>query len=121
MEQQSPRYEPIILENESSDSHLKNSFANKASLYGITEEQFMELAEKQGFKCGSCEEDATGMVQTLHVDHCHDTLEIRGLLCGGCNTASGWLHDDPKKAEALAHYLRTSGTGLYTSLKPKLI
>lgn len=121
LEQGSEKYDPIIIDNEVSDKHLSKSYDNKLYLYGISKEQFLELVEKQGYKCASCGHDATGMEHTLCIDHCHDTLEVRGLLCDGCNTAAGWLEDDPEKADRLAAYLRRPGTGVFTNLKSRTI
>jgi hypothetical protein len=121
LEQGSDKYSPIIIENDVSDERIKNSYQNKKSLYGITREQFDALVVLQGTACGSCGDDATGSEHTLHVDHCHNTQEIRGLLCSGCNTAAGWLDDDPVKAEKLADYLRSKGTGIFTELKTRSI
>jgi hypothetical protein len=121
MEQGSEKYEPIIIDNEVSEKALSNSYNLKRSLYGISREEFDGLVKAQNSACASCEDDATGSEHSLQVDHCHDTLEIRGLLCNGCNTAASWLEDDPEKAEKLAEYLRSNGTGLFTSFKSRSI
>jgi hypothetical protein len=121
MEQGSPEYSPIIIENDISEKAVNQSYHQKKSLYGITREQFEELVTKQDHKCASCKEDARGFEHTLHVDHCHDSLEIRGLLCSGCNTAAGWLDNNPDTAEKLAEYLRNNGTGIFTNLQTKVV
>jgi hypothetical protein len=35
-----------------------------------------------------------------HLDHCHTTGKIRGILCGSCNRALGLLNDKPEMAVA---------------------
>lgn len=121
MEQGSDKFQPIIIDNDVSEKALANSYSLKKSLYGITREEFDQLVEAQNTACASCGDDATGAEHSLQVDHCHDTLEIRGLLCSGCNTAAGWLDDDPVKAEKLAEYLRSNGTGIFTAYRPRSI
>lgn len=108
-----PENEVIYLESEITEKTLKHSFGQKWSLYKISKEDFMSLAERQGNMCAVCKVDATGLEHRLCVDHDHYTNEIRGLLCHDCNTATGWIHDRPEVAEQLAHYLRTSGTGIF--------
>lgn len=41
----------------------------------------------------------------LKLDHSHNTGQIRGLLCNGCNWALGCLNDSPLLAEAIVKYL----------------
>lgn len=41
----------------------------------------------------------------LHVDHDHETGEVRGVLCHGCNLAIGNVNDNPDRLRALADYL----------------
>ena len=107
----SDKNEVIYIENETSEKAIKASYSVKKYLYGISKEDYLALVEKQGFKCASCGDTAVGAEHTLHIDHDHKTNEIRGLLCAGCNTALGWLHDDVVRIEKLAKYLRKSGTG----------
>ena len=58
--------------------------------YGITLEEYDELSAYQNYVCAICLEVCnTG--QPLSVDHCHDTNEVRGLLCRRCNVAIGKL------------------------------
>jgi hypothetical protein len=55
----------------------------------------------------------------LRVDHDHRCCPgahscgkcVKGLLCEGCNIASGWLGDSPGRAEGLARYLAGLQTG----------
>jgi hypothetical protein len=113
MKRKSADYEVTIIESDVTETYLKNSYALRKSLYGITKEQFLQLVYDQDSKCAGCGVDATGLEHLLHVDHNHYTNEIRGLLCQGCNTALGWISDDPVTAERLAVYLKTCGTGVY--------
>lgn len=74
--------------------------------YGLEPEDFAALVESQGGKCAVCKGDPNGPGTRLHVDHCHNSNRVRGLLCAKCNTAIGLLDDDPDRADALAAYLR---------------
>lgn len=40
-----------------------------------------------------------------HVDHCHETGRVRGVLCFNCNSAIGKLGDDPDIVRRAAAYL----------------
>ncbi|MFH9431825.1 endonuclease VII domain-containing protein [Streptomyces sp. NPDC017615] len=40
-----------------------------------------------------------------HVDHCHKTGRVRGVLCFNCNSAIGKLGDDPEAVRRAAAYL----------------
>lgn len=52
--------------------------------YGISLAQYDEMYAAQGGVCGIC---GKPQIRDLHVDHCHVTEKIRGLLCGTCNLA----------------------------------
>jgi hypothetical protein len=78
--------------------------------YGMTEEQWWEIFDKQGGKCAICGEQETskhssGTVFRMSVDHCHTTGKIRGILCNNCNRAIGMLKDDARMLRRAADYL----------------
>jgi hypothetical protein len=52
-----------------------------------------------------CENPGCSNVERLHIDHDHETGAVRGRLCNGCNTALGFLRDNPARARGLAKYL----------------
>ncbi len=45
--------------------------------------------------------------ETLHVDHCHATGKIRGLLCYNCNDGLGRFKDDIEVLEKAIDYLKS--------------
>lgn len=62
--------------------------------YGIRQADYDRMLAGQGGGCLLCgvkpEELETGRYRTyLHVDHCHETGEVRGLLCPDCNLLIG--------------------------------
>lgn len=69
--------------------------------YGMTYEDLREMEESQGNKCLSCQSSP----KKLHVDHCHDTGRVRGLLCGPCNRALGLMKEDVDSIIRLAEYI----------------
>lgn len=75
-------------------------------LYGMEPEDYTALLDAQNGKCAICRLEHRGSGKRLHVDHCHNSSKVRGLLCGKCNTAIGLLDDLPERAEAVAAYLR---------------
>jgi predicted nucleic acid-binding Zn ribbon protein len=75
-------------------------------LYGITAEEYTALLEAQGNRCAICGSDEwPGKGNGPHVDHCHVGGQVRGLLCGRCNTGLGQFGDDPVVLRAAAAYL----------------
>ena len=46
-----------------------------------------------------------GSTEHLCVDHCHETNEVRGLLCRRCNLGIGHLGDNPIIVLAAYNYL----------------
>ena len=74
--------------------------------YGLTEQKYAEMAAAQDHKCRICERPtAKERYGKLAIDHCHDTGEVRGLLCMNCNTALGMFRDSPRVLLRAAQYL----------------
>lgn len=48
------------------------------------------MLEQQGGVCAICKEPNQDF-RRMHVDHCHKTLRVRGLLCIRCNTTLGMI------------------------------
>lgn len=71
----------------------------------IDQGKYERLLAEQGGKCAICEYRPAEGERRLCVDHDHNTLAVRGLLCNPCNVALGYMRDDPKRLEAAARYL----------------
>lgn len=67
--------------------------------YGISPEEQNALLESQQGKCALCEKPAQ------HVDHCHSTGKVRGMLCVFCNHAIAAIESIPDWIEKAQSYL----------------
>jgi hypothetical protein len=77
--------------------------------YGLSKQDYARMVEAQSGRCVICgllPKPRPNSAGVLVVDHDHATGNVRGLLCGKCNTALGMMDDDPTRLEAAACYLR---------------
>lgn len=57
---------------------------------GVTHEMFLGLIAQQDNVCAICGETLT----RPHVDHNHDTGQVRGVLCPKCNLGLSFIEDN---------------------------
>jgi len=86
--------------------------------YGITEEQYDELLDRQDRRCFICERHEREFTKRLCVDHNHTTGEIRGALCTYCNHRVVGQHKDGELLRKIANYIE-QGTGWFVPKREK--
>jgi hypothetical protein len=78
--------------------------------YGITLDDYDKMLLAQNGKCKICNtSNPGGPGKSFAVDHNHNTLEIRGLLCNNCNRGLGHFQDNPSLLSSALNYLLTNG------------
>lgn len=76
--------------------------------YGITEEDYEKMLKEQNYGCKICNsKDPKGKTKWFNVDHCHNSGQVRGLLCTGCNLGLGAFKDNIEFMEAAIKYLKS--------------
>lgn len=74
--------------------------------YNMPDGGYDGMLTAQGGKCAICgSSEARSRSDKFHIDHCHKTGVVRGLLCGPCNTGIGKLNDDPELLKIAIKYL----------------
>ena len=83
--------------------------------YGLTVDDFTAMIEEQKNSCAICgfefktKDGLYGGYKERWskpcVDHCHDSGNIRGLLCFTCNIGLGHFKDSPKILQSAIDYL----------------
>lgn len=76
--------------------------------YGISLVQYNALFAAQAGCCAICATHQSAFARKLHVDHCHRSGRVRGLLCTNCNTAIGKLQDSVPVILMAARYLEAA-------------
>lgn len=71
--------------------------------YGMTSDQ-VEQMEKDSPNCAIC--GVSFNKATRHVDHCHTTGKVRGLLCTNCNRGLGYFKDNQQSLLNAIAYLQ---------------
>ncbi len=87
--------------------------ASLKALYGVSIEDYERIFAAQNGACAICgssdsKAEIGGKKVKLHVDHCHSTGQVRGLLCAKCNLGLGSFEDSPDFLRAAADYLESA-------------
>lgn len=78
--------------------------------YGITIEEYECLLYNQDNKCAICFSSDPKGKGGFHIDHCHESGKIRGILCSMCNLMLGKAGDDPALLRRAANYIEINST-----------
>lgn len=76
--------------------------------YGITLEDYDAMLLLQNGNCAICGGNGDGGL-TLNVDHDHETMQVRNLLCGSCNRGIGQFKENSKLLFLAGEYLERHG------------
>lgn len=68
--------------------------------YGLTHDEVAAMVEAQGGTCAICQ-----VKDAEHVDHDHETGDVRGILCFTCNVGLGNFQDEPARLLLAHRYL----------------
>lgn len=79
---------------------LCSAHSSKVNTYGITP---LELIALNSIKV--CQNTACEATENLVIDHHHDSGKVRDMLCGGCNSALGFVKEDAARLRGLAEYI----------------
>ena len=78
--------------------------------YNLTENDYNDLLKKQNNVCAICKTPETrkvnGRLSPLSIDHCHQTGQVRGLLCDKCNGGLGKFGDNCEMLNSAILYLQ---------------
>jgi hypothetical protein len=80
--------------------------------YGLTVDEYQSMLVKQEGNCAICGDSLSDSLDSLgrgnHVDHCHETGIVRGILCSRCNLGLGHFRNDPHILESAIRYLAST-------------
>jgi hypothetical protein len=72
-------------------------------IYGLSRQEYIQKLDNQNKSCAIC-----GLhidYKNAHVDHCHRTNKVRGLLCSKCNQGIGLFCEDGDRLKSAIKYI----------------
>jgi hypothetical protein len=101
-----------IADNNRAATRLANKRSYIARNYGLSYEEYQAKLAAQKNECSICQnfiqeacENKLGKNYEAHLDHDHESDEIREFLCYRCNVGLGLFRDDPELLSKAAKYL----------------
>ena len=95
--------------NKNNSSSVRSQYLKRQ--YGLTFEEFDAMLSSQDNACAICgtrePSKNRGRTRRFHVDHCHKTGKVRGLLCKSCNIALGEIGDNIHTLKSMIQYLES--------------
>ena len=82
--------------------------SQRVKKYGITGDDYDRMLAEQNGCCAICGSSNSGDSRggRFHVDHCHASGIVRGLLCIDCNHGVGKFRDSESRLQSAIEYLR---------------
>lgn len=77
--------------------------------YNINSNIFREILSFQKNKCAICEQSLYEGDKFLHIDHNHNTGEVRGILCSQCNWFMSKIDSVENTLNNLKKYVKNDG------------
>lgn len=76
--------------------------------YGINIKQKNKILKNQNNRCAVCKSLFINneKCRSDHIDHCHKTGMVRGILCRSCNLGLGLFRDNTEFLETAIKYLK---------------
>lgn len=87
--------------NQKHQDNYRNT-TRKLKIYNLSQDELDILMEKE--KCEICNERVEG--KNKHIDHCHESQFVRGILCHRCNLGLGYFKDNELRLFSAIAYLR---------------
>jgi hypothetical protein len=97
-------YEQARRQRNKENLKISNLRSNLRNGFGLTLEEYGALLATQGEVCAIC--GGKDEKVRLAVDHCHETGDIRGLLCRRCNTGLGLFRDSVELMTRAIQYVK---------------
>lgn len=94
------------LERKYNSKQLKNFREDLWKHYRIRESRYAMMFDNQEGNCACCYINQALLTRRLSVDHCHNTGEVRALLCDNCNPAIGFVKESIARCEQIIEYLK---------------
>lgn len=73
--------------------------------YNLSFQEYKTLYAEQNGKCAICRKAERELKASLHIDHCHESGKVRGLLCSSCNQGLGYFKDNIELLQDAMNYL----------------
>lgn len=87
-----------------SKEYKKRAYINH--MYKTTLEHIQSLYDSQDGCCAICKVKFDGYPsKNCHIDHCHETGEVRGILCRKCNQGIGYFDERCDILESAKEYI----------------
>lgn len=63
--------------------------------YGINYQDYLNILKNQGDCCAICKLPKEQYHKNFAIDHCHNSGDVRGILCNNCNVGIACFNDNP--------------------------
>lgn len=101
-----PEYAKILQQRQKKYQTKEYQRVTRLKSYGLTEEDYQKLCISQRGLCDICKMPPLEK-GVLHIDHCHETGKVRGLLCRSCNMSLGNLKHSLSIIDSSIRYLKS--------------